>query len=152
MTYQFPHRPRRLRSNSAIRALVEECRLTPADFVLPVFISYESVPSEITSMPGVFRWPLSHLQDQLKVWREMGIRSFALFPKVDPKKKNSDGSEILNQKSLVYRAATSVKNLNLDILLIADLALDPYTTHGQDGVLDAEGGVDNDRTVEMLAN
>lgn len=152
MTYQFPHRPRRLRSNPAVRALVEEYRLTPADFVLPVFITDESIPTEIISMPGVFRWPLEHLQDQLKIWRDMGIRSFALFPKIDSHKKDVTGSEILNPNSLVYRAANALRNSNLDILLIADLALDPYTTHGQDGVLDAKGNVDNDRTVEVLAN
>ena len=152
MTYQLPNRPRRLRSSNAIRALVEETRLTIDDFVLPVFVTEETKPSEISSMPGVFCWPVSGLGDQLRNWREMGIRAFALFPKIDPQKKDDQGSEILNHNALVYRASKSIKDLNLDILLIADLALDPYTNHGHDGVLNADGTVDNDRTVEILAD
>ena len=152
MTYELPNRPRRLRSTNVIRALVEETQLTTDDFVLPVFVTEESKPSEINSMPGIFRWPVSGLGDQLKKWREMGIRAFALFPKTDPQKKDDQGSEILNRNALVYRASESIKDLNLDILLIADLALDPYTNHGQDGVLNADGSVDNDRTVEILAD
>ena len=151
MKYQIPKRPRRLRSNLAIRDLVEECHLKPTDFVLPVFISDESSPSEISSMPGVFRWPVSQLGNQLEIWRKMGIRAFALFPKIDSTNKDAGGNEILNRESLVYRAARKVKNLDLDILLIADLALDPYTSHGQDGVLLADGTVDNDHTIEILA-
>ena len=152
MTYQFSHRPRRLRENSSIRALLEENTLTPADFVLPVFISDEPAPVEIKSMPGVFRWPIPFLNTQFKIWTEMGIRAFALFPRIDPSKKDTDGSEILNKDSLIYRAASHVKNLHPNALLIADLALDPYTTHGQDGVLLSDGIVDNDGTIQILAN
>jgi len=152
MTYQFSHRPRRLRESPSIRALLEENILTPSDFVLPVFISDEPSPVEIKSMPGVFRWPISFLNDQFKVWIEMGIRAFAFFPKIDPSKKDTKGSEILNKDSLIYRAASQIKNLHPNTVLIADLALDPYTTHGQDGVVLADGTVENDRTVEILAN
>lgn len=152
MTYQLPYRPRRLRSSSAIRALVEECQLTASDFVLPVFVTEETSPSEISSMPGVFRWPAVGIEEKVREWRQMGIRAFALFPKIDPQKKDGSGSEILNPDSLVYRTAAAINRLNLDIVLIADLALDPYTTHGQDGVLLPDGVVDNDQTVEILAN
>ena len=152
MTYQLPYRPRRLRSSTAIRDLVEECQLTASDFVLPVFVTEETSPSEITSMPGVFRWPVFGIEEKVREWRQLGIRAFALFPKVDPKKKDTCGSEILNPDSLVYRAAAAINRLSLDIVLIADLALDPYTTHGQDGVLLTDGVVDNDQTVEILAN
>ena len=74
------------------------------------------------------------------------------FPKTDPKKKDDQGSEILNHNALVYRASKSISDLKLDIILIADLALDPYTNHGQDGVLNADGTVDNDKTVKILAD
>ncbi len=151
MTYQFSHRPRRLRSSSAIRDLAQETKLAVSDFVLPVFISEEEVPVEIISMPGVFRWPLSHLEKQIESWIQMGIRAFAFFPKIESGKKDEHGSEILIPESLVYRAAAHIKNLFPDILLIADLALDPYTTHGQDGLLLGDGSVDNDGTIEILA-
>ncbi len=151
MTYQFSHRPRRLRSSSAIRDLAQETKLAVSDFVLPVFISEEEVPVEIMSMPGVFRWPLSHLEKQIESWNQMGIRAFAFFPKIESGKKDAHGSEVLNPESVVYRAAAQIKNLFPDILLIADLALDPYTTHGQDGLLLGDGSVDNDGTIEILA-
>ncbi len=92
------------------------------------------------------------MNTQFKIWTEMGIRAFALFPRIDPSKKDTDGSEILNKDSLIYRAASHVKNLHPNALLIADLALDPYTTHGQDGVLLSDGIVDNDATIQILAN
>ena len=91
MTYQFSHRPRRLRESPFIRALLEENILTPSDFVLPVFISDEASPVEIKSMPGVFRWPISFLNDQFKVWTEMGIRAFAFFLKLTHPKKIRKG-------------------------------------------------------------
>ena len=87
MTYQIPNRPRGLRSTDVIRALVEETRLSADDFVLPVFVTEETEPSEISSMPGVFRWPISALRDQIKTWREMGIRAFAFFLRPIPKKR-----------------------------------------------------------------
>jgi porphobilinogen synthase len=151
MNYHIPNRPRRLRSNSAIRSLVEETHLRPSDFVLPVFISDEATPTEVPSMPGVFRWPVKLLEDQLNIWRDMGIKAFALFPKIEHGKKDPLGSEILNPDGLVYRASKLVKKSKLDVLLIADLALDPYTNHGQDGVLNSDGTIDNDQTIEKLA-
>ena len=151
MTYQFPHRPRRLRSSDTIRNLTEEFRLLPSDFVLPVFISDDEIPCEIDSMPGVYRWPVSSIEEQFKVWINLGIRAFALFPKIESKKKDHSGKEILNSNGLVYSTALRLKKMFSDILLIADLALDPYTTHGQDGVLLSDGTIDNDQTVEILA-
>ena len=151
MTFQLLNRPRRLRTNSTIRSLVEENCLKASDFVLPVFICEDGNPSEIESMPGVFRWPISDLCDQIKIWHQNGIKAFALFPQISLGCKDESGSAILNPDSLVYRAAGKIKSLGLDIVLIADLALDPYTTHGQDGVLNSRGEIDNDPTVEILA-
>jgi len=137
--------------NSTVRSLVEENCLKASDFVLPVFVCDEEKPSEIESMPGVFRWPISDLCEQIKIWYQKGIKAFALFPKIPLESKDEKGSAILNPESLVYRAACEIKNLGLEIILIADLALDPYTTHGQDGILNALGEIDNDPTVEILA-
>jgi len=151
MTYSFPVRPRRLRVTKSIRSLVQENRLHPSDFVLPIFISDEEKQVEVPSMPGVVRWPVDQLSDQIKSYTDMGIRAFALFPKICAGSKNPHGSEILNPESLVYRAAKSVKKAHSESVLIADLALDPYTTHGQDGIVLENGYVSNDETVEVLA-
>lgn len=152
MTYPLLHRPRRLRSTEAIRKLTEESRLTPCDFVLPVFVTDDENPSEIVSMPGVYRWPISSIEEQVSIWINMGIRAFALFPKIETNLKDPIGKEILNPESLIYRTASRLRRKFSDILLIADLALDPYTTHGQDGVLLTDGTIDNDQTVEILAD
>ena len=152
MTYPLLHRPRRLRSTEAIRKLTEESRLTPCDFVLPVFVTDDENPSEIVSMPGVYRWPISSIEEQVSIWINMGIRAFALFPKIETNLKDPLGKEILNPESLIYRTASRLRRKFSDIVLIADLALDPYTTHGQDGVLLPDGTIDNDQTVEILAD
>jgi porphobilinogen synthase len=151
MTYQFKERPRRLRISKPVRSMIQENRLHPSDFVLPIFVSDDEKSVEISSMPGVFRWPIDQLEDPIKSFYDLGIRAFALFPKVGPRLKDQTGSEILNPKSLVYRAARALKKLDLNILLFADLALDPYTSHGQDGIVVNDDYVDNDRTVEILA-
>jgi len=151
MTYSFPIRPRRLRVSESIRSIVQENRLHPSDFVLPIFISDDDRVVEISSMPGVYRWPIDQLSNHIASCANMGIRAFALFPKISSDLKAASGHEILNPKSLVYRAARSLKSLDSDIVLIADLALDPYTSHGQDGLLLENGYVGNDETVEVLA-
>jgi len=151
MTYSFPIRPRRLRATESIRSMVQESRLHPSDFVLPIFISDEGQVTEISSMPGVFRWPIDQLSNHIASCANLGIRAFALFPKIASGLKTPNGDEILNPKSLVYRAAKSLKALDSNLVLIADLALDPYTSHGQDGILLENGYVGNDETVEILA-
>lgn len=151
MTYSFPIRPRRLRATESIRSMVQESRLHPSDFVLPIFISDEGQVTEISSMPGVFRWPIDQLSNHIASCANLGIRAFALFPKIPSGLKTPKGDEILNPKSLVYRAAKSLKALDSNLVLIADLALDPYTSHGQDGIVLENGYVENDETVEILA-
>ncbi len=131
--------------------MVEECVLRQQDLVLPVFVSHDKNPVEISSMPGVYRWPLESLESQAKEWYESGIRSLAIFPKIDFSCKDDGGQEILNPSSLAYQAAASLRQLDMDFVLFADLALDPYTRHGHDGILDSQGKVDNDETVEILA-
>ena len=152
MSVELRYRPRRLRDNETLRSMTLETSLSIKDLVLPIFISDEiSSPKEIESMPGVFCWPVSQIVDQVEKWIISGIRAFAVFPKIDPSKKTETGDECLNPNSVVYEVARSIKSNFSQISLIGDLALDPYTSHGHDGVLDEDGRVDNDRTVEILA-
>jgi porphobilinogen synthase len=102
-------------------------------------------------MPEIFRWPVSIIIEKIEEWKTLGIKCFAIFPHVAPSKKNQMGTEILSPSALAYRAVREIKDAVKDIALIADLALDPYTTHGHDGILSNEGRVDNDKTVEILA-
>ena len=132
--------------------MTTETHLSKSDLVLPVFVTEsDENPALIPSMPEIFRWPVNLLTEKIVEWKSLGIRAFALFPHIDESKKDAKGSEILNPKSLVYQAVSQVKDALDDIALIADLALDPYTLHGQDGILSEDGRVDNDPTVEVLA-
>jgi len=139
MNFRFPQRPRRLRQNDAIRSITRENQIHATDLVLPVFITEEAQPVEIASMPGVYRWPLHELERKVTEWYSLGIRAFAIFPKIDDSKKDSLGSQILNEESLCYQAGRLLAALNLDLCLIADLALDPYTDHGHDGMIGDDG-------------
>jgi porphobilinogen synthase len=147
------HRPRRLRRTEGIRALVGETRVTTDDLVAPLFVvEGKAAPEEIASMPGVFRLGLADLVKECRSLHGLGIRAVALFPKLDPKLKTPHGAEALDPESLVLRAIRAVKKAVPGLLVVADIALDPYTTHGHDGVLTEDGtDVDNDRTVAALA-
>ena len=152
MSYEFLNRPRRLRDHPVLNSMTTESHLSKSDLVLPVFVTEsDKNPVPIPSMPEIFRWPVNLLTEKIVEWKSLGIHAFALFPYIDESKKDAKGSEILNPKSLVYQAVRQVKDALDDIALIADLALDPYTLHGQDGILSEDGRVDNDPTVEVLA-
>lgn len=152
MSYEFLNRPRRLRDHPVLNSMTTETHLSKSDLVLPVFVTEsDENPVPIPSMPEICRWPVNLLTEKIVEWKSLGIRAFALFPHIDESKKDAKGSEILNPKSLVYQAVRQVKDALDDIALIADLALDPYTLHGQDGILSEDGRVDNDPTVEVLA-
>ena len=152
MNFNPIFRPRRLRDNSIIRSLVEEIKLCHDDLVFPLFVSENSrTPEKIDSMPEMFRWPLKSLPSKIKECQDIGIKAFAIFPQIDSSKKNPLGSDFFNPDSLTYRAAEEIKSSISDVLLIGDLALDPYTSHGHDGVLDSTGVVDNDKTVKALS-
>lgn len=152
MSYEFLNRPRRLRDHPVLNSMTTESHLSKSDLVLPVFVTEsDENPVPIPSMPEIFRWPVNLLTEKIVEWKSLGIHAFALFPYIDESKKDAKGSEILNPKSLVYQAVRLVKDALDDIALIADLALDPYTLHGQDGILSEDGRVDNDPTVEVLA-
>jgi porphobilinogen synthase len=150
----LPQRPRRLRRTAAIRALVRETSLSPAQLIQPLFVvegGSGAAPEPVPSLPGVFRIPLGRLGAHCRELAKLGLGGVALFPKVDPKRKDAQGREALNKNSLVLRAVREVKSAAPTLPIFADLALDPYTTHGHDGVLTLRGDdVDNDRTVAVL--
>jgi len=146
-------RPRRLRRTASLRAMVEETVLRPADFIAPLFVvDGKAPPDEIASMPGVFRLNVTDLVKECRALHKLGVPAVALFPKLDPKLKDDEGTQALNEETLVLRAVRAVKKAVPDLTVITDVALDPYTSHGHDGVLNAaRDDVENDRTVEILS-
>ena len=149
---QFPWiRMRRNRRTPALRRLVAETTLSSADFIYPVFVlEGEGREEAVDSMPGVTRKSVDLLLTELAEVRDLGIPAVALFPVIDQEKKSLDGAECANPDGLVQRAVKAIKATLPDLVVITDVALDPYTTHGQDGIIDDEGYVLNDVTVEML--
>lgn len=146
-------RPRRLRRTASLRAMVEETVLRPADFIAPLFVvEGKAPPDEIASMPGVFRLNVTDLVKECRALHKLGVPAVALFPKLDPKLKDDEGTQALNEDTLVLRAVRAVKKAVPALTVITDVALDPYTSHGHDGVLNAgRDDVENDRTVEILS-
>jgi len=149
---QFPLiRMRRGRRSSSLRRLTAEARLCVDDLIYPVFVlegkeQVEAVPS----MPGVSRKSIDNLLVELKEASDLGIPAVALFPVIDASRKTLDGSECANPDGLVQNTVRAIKNELPELTVITDVALDPYTTHGQDGIIDDNGYVLNDETVEML--
>ena len=149
---QFPQRRmRRLRRTSFLRDLVRECRLSPADLLYPVFIREGSGKREaVVSMPGVERLSLDLLYPVVEKVARLGIPAIALFPVIDANKKTADGKEAFNPAGLVPQAVIELKKRFPDVGIVCDVALDPYTSHGQDGVIDATGYILNDETIIVL--
>ncbi|HMO65323.1 MAG TPA: porphobilinogen synthase, partial [Verrucomicrobiota bacterium] len=145
-------RPRRLRRSPAVRALVREARVTADDLIAPLFVREGGGPPEpVGSMPGVFRHSIPQLVEECRELAALGVHAVALFPCTPPAHKTPDGREALNPENLLHRAVRAVKAALPDLVVITDVALDPYTSHGHDGLLDARGDVDNDATVAVLA-
>lgn len=146
-------RPRRLRRTASLRAMVEETVLRPADFIAPLFVvEGKAAPEEISSMPGVFRLNIADLVKECRALSKLGIPAVALFPKLDSKLKDAVGTQALDEDTLVLRAVRAVKKAVPELTVVTDVALDPYTSHGHDGVLTPElDDVENDRTVGILA-
>lgn len=144
-------RLRRLRRTPWLRRMVAENHLRVEDLIWPVFVQEgKQARSPVESLPGVFRLSIDLLCEEVKCAHALGIPAIALFPVTDPALKDEDGSEALNSENLICRATKEVRKLALDIGIICDVALDPYTSHGQDGVLDGSGEVANDKTIEIL--
>ena len=149
---QFPSiRLRRSRRSPALRRLVAETDLSVDDLIYPVFVLDGKNRTEpVPSMPGVNRNSVDRLLVELAEVRDLGIPAVALFPVIDAGRKTPDGSESANADGLVQRAVKTIKSKLPELVVITDVALDPYTTHGQDGVIDESGYVLNDVTVAML--
>lgn len=145
-------RPRRLRRTASLRALVEETVLRPADFIAPLFVvDGQGAPEAIASMPGVQRFNVADLVKECRALAKLGVPAVALFPKLDARLKDDEGTAALHEDGLILRAVRAVKKAVPQMTVMTDIALDPYTTHGHDGVLNgARDDVENDRTVEIL--
>ena len=144
-------RNRRLRTNEAIRSLVRENTITPNDFLVPLFVvEGMGVKEEIESMPNYYRFSLDLLYMEVKVLWEMGLKSVLLFVKVPDKLKDNAGTEALNADGLMQRAVKTVKDACPDMLVMTDVALDPYSSYGHDGIVE-DGVILNDETAELLS-
>ena len=145
-------RPRRLRSSHAIRELVEETRVSSSDLIAPLFVkASDEEPTPIESMPGQFRWSINDLVEECRALADLGIRGIALFPVTPDDRKDLLGKESENPDGLGPRALRAIKEAVPQLLLFADIALDPFTSHGHDGILTEDGlDVINDITVETL--
>jgi len=144
-------RPRRLRRDAFTRALVRESRLAAEDFILPVFVlEGQGQEQDVASMPGVKRRSIDGLFVVAEDCLKLGVPVMALFPVIDASKKTPDGREALNPEGLVPRTVRELKKRFPELGLLTDVALDPFTSHGQDGLLDDTGYILNDPTVAVL--
>lgn len=142
---------RRLRSSAAVRTLVAETSLSPADLIYPVFVlDGDSRSEKVPSMPGIERKSVDGTLEDAARAVALGIPAIALFPVIEAAQKSLDGAECANPDGLVQRTVRAIKAEFAELAVITDVALDPYTTHGQDGIIDDAGYVVNDETVEML--
>ncbi len=149
---QFPdNRMRRSRRTPALRRLVAETTLSSADFIYPVFVlDGDGRTEDVPSMPGISRKSMDLLLEELAEVDALGIPAVALFPVIDADKKSLDGAECANPAGLVQRTVRAIRSELPGLAVMTDVALDPYTTHGQDGIIDDSGYVLNDVTVDML--
>jgi len=144
-------RNRRLRTNEAIRSLVRETIISPNDFLVPLFVvEGKDVKEEIASMPNYFRYSLDLLENEVKALWNMGLKSVLLFVKVPDNLKDNAGKEALNPDGLMQKAIKTVKNVCPDMLVMTDVALDPYSEYGHDGII-KNGKIHNDDTNQFLA-
>jgi porphobilinogen synthase len=145
------YRPRRLRRTTSLRSMVQETHLTVNDLIYPIFVMEgENQKEEISSMPGCYRYSLDLLLKEVAEVYALGINAIALFPVIPFEKKDATGSESYNPDGLVQRTVKAIKKAVQELVVITDVALDPFTTHGHDGLIDDRGTILNDPTVEVL--
>ncbi len=144
------YRPRRMRRTFALREMVREHTLSPSDFIYPLFVHEGSGVEPIDAMPGANRWSLDALAGEVQRAWGLGVRCVVLFPKVAESLKTEDGAECFNEKGLIPRAISHIKQELPDMTIMTDVALDPYSCDGHDGIVSAEGVVLNDETIEQL--
>lgn len=148
---RITHRPRRQRRNQTIRDMFDETQLSLKNFVYPLFVSAGKDKQEpIESLPGQYRWSPDLLLKRIKKWNDLGIKSFALFPHLEKSLKDSQGSQALNKQLYIYKLIEEIKQKFPEVVLISDVALDPFTSHGHDGLV-KNGKILNDETIEVLA-
>ncbi|MCH8525369.1 MAG: porphobilinogen synthase, partial [Balneolales bacterium] len=144
-------RPRRLRATASMRRMATEHQLTPANLIAPIFIiEGEQIREEISSMPGYYRYSLDLALNEIAELKEMGVPAVLLFVKVDDGLKDNKGSEAVNPDGLMQRSIRAIKKAVSDITVMTDVALDPYSSYGHDGIVE-DGEIVNDRTVQVLA-
>ncbi len=147
----LPVRLRRNRASAGLRRMTREARLDAADLIYPLFVHDDDTNAPVASMPGVERRSVKDLVRECREAFDLGIPAVAIFPVIDAAKKDAEGTHALSGDNLLFRALGEVKSAVPELVLIADVALDPYTDHGHDGVLTSGGrDVDNDATVEIL--
>ena len=148
---QLTTRLRRNRASEGLRRMVRETRIDVADLVCPLFVHEGGTNAPVASMPGVERRSVEDLVRECRELSDLGLPAVAVFPVIDPARKNTRGTHALSPDNILFRALREVKSAVPGLVLIADVALDPYTDHGHDGVLAKDGrDVDNDATVEIL--
>lgn len=149
---QFPNtRLRRLRVSDGIREMVRETHLAPCHLIAPVFVIEGSGEKQaIASMPNVYRYTIDLLIDYVKSLYAEGVRMIDIFPVINPSLKTADGQDAYHPETLAVRAVRAIKDAVPEMIVMTDVALDPYTTHGQDGIIDESGYVMNDITTEAL--
>ncbi|MBD2342865.1 porphobilinogen synthase [Anabaena subtropica] len=144
-------RPRRLRRTATLRRMMRETTLTVDDLIYPMFVMEgEGQKVEIASMPGCYRYSLDLLLKEIAEVSQLGINAIALFPVISENKKDNTGTESYNPEGLVQQTVKAIKQAIPEIVVITDVALDPFTTHGHDGLVDENGTILNDPTVEVL--
>lgn len=145
------NRNRRLRSKESLRNLITEYRLHPHDFIAPLFVvEGKNIKDPIDSLPGYYRMSIDNLKKEVKSLWGLGIQAVLLFPKIDDKLKDNFGTEALNPNGLIQRAVKEIKNLIPEITIISDVALDPYSVYGHDGVV-KKNKIINDETNKVLS-
>ena len=144
-------RNRRLRNSESLRQLVSETNITPNDFIVPIFVvEGKNIKEEIASMPNYFRYSLDLIEKEIKDIWSLGLKAVLLFVKVPDSLKDNKGTEALNPNGLMQRAIKTVKNICPEMVVLTDVALDPYSSYGHDGIIE-NGYVANDATNEILS-
>ncbi|MCK4934236.1 MAG: porphobilinogen synthase, partial [Simkaniaceae bacterium] len=144
-------RPRRNRSLESLRMLIQENHLHASDLVAPLFlIEGTNKKSAIKKMPGIYRKSLDCLLEEAEELHRMGVQGIALFPVIETSLKNEMATESYNENGLIPIAIKAIKKEIPSLCLFTDVALDPYTSHGHDGIVNSQKQVDNDKTLEVL--
>jgi len=146
---ELPARPRRNRKSEAVRGLVRETRLTPEQLIYPLFMHDDAGDAALDSLPGITRYGIKGLVNEVRRASDLGIRAVVLFPKVPEQLKTPDGAESRNPDGLVPRAIKAIKDAVPEMAVITDVALDPYNSDGHDGIV-RDGAILNDETVAVL--